>query len=34
MWEQLAQYRNHFLQHEIKDVLKPTSINSQQNKGK
>ncbi|XP_037715462.1 uncharacterized protein LOC119550674 [Drosophila subpulchrella] len=32
MWEQLAQYRNHFLQHEIKDVLKPTSINSQQNK--
>ncbi|EDV55542.1 uncharacterized protein LOC6548383 [Drosophila erecta] len=32
MWEQLARYRNHFLQYEIKDVLKPTSINSQQDK--
>lgn len=33
MWEQLARYRNHFLQHEIKDVMKPTSINSLQTTG-
>ncbi|KAI8035938.1 uncharacterized protein LOC128256753 [Drosophila gunungcola] len=32
MWEQLERYRNHFLQNEIKDVLKPSSINRQQNK--
>ncbi|EDW01273.1 uncharacterized protein LOC6560994 [Drosophila grimshawi] len=32
MWEQLNKYRNHFLQHEIKDVLTPSSINSLQNK--
>ncbi|KAH8327073.1 hypothetical protein KR074_002256 [Drosophila pseudoananassae] len=31
MWEQLEKYRNHFLQHEIKDVLKPSSINDKQN---
>ncbi|KAH8401014.1 hypothetical protein KR009_002438 [Drosophila setifemur] len=31
MWEQLEKYRNHFLQLEVKDVLKPSSINSQQN---
>ncbi|XP_064542890.1 uncharacterized protein LOC135431605 [Drosophila montana] len=31
MWEELEKYRNHFLQHEIKDVLKPSSINCQQN---
>ncbi|XP_017077648.1 uncharacterized protein LOC108112331 [Drosophila eugracilis] len=31
MWEQLARYRNHFLQLEIKDVMKSTSINTQQN---
>lgn len=34
MWEELEKYRNHFLQHEIKDVMKPSSINCQQNKGK
>ncbi|EDW35889.1 GL17497 [Drosophila persimilis] len=31
MWEQLERYRNHFLQLEVKDVLKPSSINCQQN---
>ncbi|EDV37101.1 uncharacterized protein Dana_GF11600 [Drosophila ananassae] len=31
MWEQLEKYRNHFLQHEIKDLLKPSSINNKQN---
>ncbi|XP_030375521.1 uncharacterized protein LOC115624815 [Scaptodrosophila lebanonensis] len=30
MWEELERYRNHFLQHEIKTVLKPSSINRQQ----
>ncbi|XP_017037109.1 uncharacterized protein [Drosophila kikkawai] len=30
MWEQLERYRNHFLQREIKDVMKPSSINNQQ----
>lgn len=34
MWEQMERYRNQFLQREIKDVMKPSSINSQQNKGK
>ncbi|BFG03702.1 uncharacterized protein DMAD_02895 [Drosophila madeirensis] len=31
MWEQLEKYRNNFLQLEIKDVLKPGSINCLQN---
>ncbi|XP_034477715.1 uncharacterized protein LOC117784166 [Drosophila innubila] len=31
MWEQLEKYRNHFLQYEIKDVMKPSSINCLQN---
>lgn len=34
MWEQLEGYRNHFLQKEIKDVMKPSSINCLQTKGK
>ncbi|EDW91157.1 uncharacterized protein LOC6530530 [Drosophila yakuba] len=32
MWDQLARYRNNFLQYEIKDVMRPTSINSLQEK--
>lgn len=31
MWEDLEKYRNHFLQSEIKDVMKPSSINCLQN---
>ncbi|XP_060654480.1 uncharacterized protein LOC132790066 [Drosophila nasuta] len=31
MWEELEKYRNHFLQYEIKDVMKPSSINCLQN---
>ncbi|KAM8713081.1 hypothetical protein ACLKA7_013405 [Drosophila subpalustris] len=31
MWEQLEKYRNQFLQYEIKDVMKPSSINCLQN---
>lgn len=34
MWEQLEGYRNHFLQKDIKDVMKPSSINCLQTKGK
>ncbi|KAH8283464.1 hypothetical protein KR018_002982 [Drosophila ironensis] len=31
MWEELERYRNHFLQHEVKDLMKPSSINKTQN---
>lgn len=34
MWEELERYRNHYLQKEIQDVMKASSINCQQNKGK
>lgn len=34
MWEQLEGYRNHFLQSDFKDVMKPSSINCLQTKGK
>lgn len=33
MWEELERYRNHYLQKEIQDIMKPSSINCQQNKG-
>ncbi|KAH8394744.1 hypothetical protein KR222_003947 [Zaprionus bogoriensis] len=32
MWEQLERYRNHYLQREIQDVMKPSSINCLQGK--
>ncbi|XP_068146854.1 uncharacterized protein [Drosophila tropicalis] len=31
MWEQLEKYRNHFLQNDYKNLLKPSSINCLQN---